>query len=185
MPKRHQPSTNKNGKSPRPLRLNGQKSKERWKIGSKRFFGNVWNSFVSGRAEFSQVEKSTLDFDALARRLARDNLDVEWKYTTELEALLQDFQTMRGSSSVLRDFLGNLNHEFGIKLYPKDGLNSYIKSRWLKMMLRGVQNQPWSEWIRRNEKVRKWDDFFLNYIINRSSPPHQSRVFLHSSRISS
>ncbi len=61
--------------------------------------------------EFSQVEKSTLDFDALARRLARDNLDVEWKYTTELEALLQDFQTMRGSSSVLRDFLGNLNHE--------------------------------------------------------------------------
>lgn len=97
---------------------------------------------MSGRAEFSQVEKSTLDFDALARRLARDNLDVEWKYTTELEALLQDFQTMRGSSSVLRDFLGNLNHEFGIKLYPKDGLNSYIKSRWLKMMLRGVQNQP-------------------------------------------
>lgn len=45
------------------------------------------------------------------------------------------------------------------------------------MMLRGVQNQPWSEWIRKNEEVRKWDDSFFHYIINGSSPPHQSRVF--------
>ncbi|KAL2457066.1 Uncharacterized protein Fot_56477 [Forsythia ovata] len=61
--------------------------------------------------DFSELDFSNFDFDALARHLARDNLDVECKSTTDLADLLQNLKTMNDSSSLLRNLLGNLKHE--------------------------------------------------------------------------
>jgi hypothetical protein len=60
---------------------------------------------------FPELDFSNFDFDALARQLARDNLDVECKSTTDLELLLENLKTVNDSSSLLRNFLANLNHE--------------------------------------------------------------------------
>lgn len=64
----------------------------------------------STASKFLHVDFSTLDYDALARRV-RDYLDLERRSTSELNELLSSYQTMRKSSSLLSDVLSYINHE--------------------------------------------------------------------------
>lgn len=76
----------------------------------------------STASQFLHVDFSTLDYDALARRV-RDYLDLQRRSTFELNELLSSYQTMRKSSGFLHPLL------FWSCSYLNNNLFFYLEER--------------------------------------------------------